>query len=91
MSTANPGLSILKLESAKNPKTRRTAYEKYEGRLNCNDSILGEILELRREIAGLLKYTTWADYAAETKMAKSTENVRKVPVFLAVVNASTNM
>lgn len=61
-----------------NRDTRRKIYLAFESRLeNENLSILKELLMLRAELANLKGYKTHADYAIETRMAKSTENVKK--------------
>ncbi|KAI0822328.1 metallopeptidase MepB [Trametes gibbosa] len=65
------------LKFASNPETRRAAYEGFEGRLAVNEPILKKILGLRREIADLLGYASWADYVTEVKMVKSAEGVGK--------------
>jgi len=64
---------------AQNPDTRRIAYSAYDGRLEINAPVLAQILDLRRKVAALLGYPTWADYATEVKMAK---NARTVIEFL---------
>ncbi|CAL1713196.1 unnamed protein product [Somion occarium] len=60
---------------AQNPETRRRAFEGYEDRLQINTPILDRILELRRKIAALLGYDTWADYRTEVKMVKNAKGV----------------
>jgi Zn-dependent oligopeptidase len=40
--------------------------------------LLEKALALRRKIAGLLGYQTWADYITEEKMVKSGKNVKDV-------------
>ncbi|KAL5513671.1 PRD1 [Sanghuangporus vaninii] len=60
---------------AQNPETRRRAFSSYENRLEVNVPILSKALELRREIAPLLGYSTWADFITEEKMAKSAKGV----------------
>jgi Zn-dependent oligopeptidase len=62
---------------AQNAETRRRAHESYEARLELNSPLLDRALELRRNIAGLLGYKTWADYVTEVKMVKSGDNVAK--------------
>ena len=44
---------------------------------SANSVTFDRVLELRREIAALLKYNTWADYITEIKMVKSGDNVEK--------------
>jgi Zn-dependent oligopeptidase len=41
-----------------------------------NRPLLGEAVEVRRRIAALLGYATWADYAMEVRMAGGPERVR---------------
>ncbi|KAK2465233.1 hypothetical protein APHAL10511_002587 [Amanita phalloides] len=60
---------------AENPETRRRAYEGYESRLAINAPLLDKALELRRRIAKLLNYETWADYRTEVKMVRSAKGV----------------
>ncbi|KAG6850281.1 hypothetical protein H0H93_015538 [Arthromyces matolae] len=60
---------------AQNPETRRRALEAHESRLKINVPILNKALDLRRKIAKLLGYKTWADYITEEKMVKSGKNV----------------
>ncbi|TBU62281.1 metallopeptidase MepB [Dichomitus squalens] len=62
---------------AENPETRRTAYEKYENRLAINKPIMAKFLDLRRQIAKLLGYPTWADYITEVKMVKNAKGVKE--------------
>ncbi|TFY78786.1 hypothetical protein EWM64_g5225 [Hericium alpestre] len=61
---------------AENPDTRRCAHESYEDRLAINVPLLDRALELRRKIAALLRYKTWADFVTEEKMVKSGKNVQ---------------
>jgi metallopeptidase MepB len=60
---------------AENPETRRLAHESYEARLKINVPLLDKALELRRKIASLLGYPTWADYITEVKMIKTASAV----------------
>lgn len=60
---------------AENPETRRLACEAYDRRLEINAPLLDKMLSLRRKIAGLLGYPTWADYITEVKMAKNSQTV----------------
>ena len=68
------------LKFAQNPETRRIAYSKHENRLTINDPLLSKALDLRRKIAKLLKYETWADYITEVKMVKSARGVTEVRI-----------
>ncbi|PPQ65870.1 hypothetical protein CVT26_000804 [Gymnopilus dilepis] len=60
---------------AENPETRKRAQEGHESRLAVNTPLLDKALELRRKIAALLGYKTWADYITEVKMVKSAKGV----------------
>ena len=58
-------------------------YEAFEDRLAVNEPVLSKVLDCRREIAKLLGYQTWADYATEIKMVKTAKGVEQVrPWFL---------
>ncbi|KAI0648050.1 Metalloprotease [Trametes meyenii] len=65
------------LKFAENPETRRIAYCGFENRLAVNAPIMSRILDLRRQIATLLGYPTWADYVTEVKMAKTAKGVEE--------------
>lgn len=67
---------------AENPETRRLALEASDRKLEINAPLLDRMLGLRRKIAGILGYATWADYVTEIKMAKNAETVVKVCTFL---------
>ncbi|KAG9227507.1 metalloendopeptidase [Pleurotus ostreatus] len=60
---------------AENPETRKRAQEAHESRLAINVPLLDKALELRRKIAALLGYDTWADYITEVKMIKNAKGV----------------
>ncbi|KAG6806558.1 hypothetical protein H0H92_010854, partial [Tricholoma furcatifolium] len=60
---------------AETPDTRRRLFEGYESRLENNVPLLNKALDLRRRVAKLLGYETWADYITEEKMVKSGKNV----------------
>jgi len=64
------------LKFAESPATRQRAFEAYESRLSINVPVLDKVLELRRKIADLLGYPTWADYVTEVKMAKNAKTVK---------------
>ena len=70
---------------AENPETRRIAYERFENRLAINEPIMSKFLGLRRQIAKLLGYPTWADYVTEVKMVKSAKGVKEVNLFTALL------
>jgi hypothetical protein len=74
--------SILQFKFAQNPATREKAYQSYEARLEINAPLLNKALDLRRRIAKLLGYPTWADYITEVKMIKSASGVVEVPTHL---------
>ncbi|KAF9046329.1 hypothetical protein BJ165DRAFT_1345534 [Panaeolus papilionaceus] len=61
---------------AENPATRKRALEGHESRLAINVPLLDKALELRRKIASLLGYKTWADYITEVKMIKSGQGIQ---------------
>ncbi|KAG2357602.1 hypothetical protein BDR07DRAFT_1453044 [Suillus spraguei] len=61
---------------AHNPATRRSAQEAYDDRLKQNVPLLEKALDLRRRIAAMLGYDTWADYITEVKMVKSAKNAQ---------------
>jgi Zn-dependent oligopeptidase len=46
--------------------------------LAINVPLLDKALELRRKIARLLRYPTWADYITEVKMIKNARGVTEV-------------
>lgn len=68
----------MKFDRANNPSTRKAAYLAHEARLAVNAEPLSTILRLRKEIAEVLQYDSWADYATELKMSKSAANVKEV-------------
>ena len=53
---------------AKSPETRRRAAIAAERRLANNVEILDEIVTIRRRLAEILKYHTWADFVTEEKV-----------------------
>ena len=71
-------LNLPQIKQAENPETRRIAYERYDSRLAINEPILAQAVNLRRKIAGLLGYATWADYITEVKMVKNGTSVVEV-------------
>ncbi|KAJ7784621.1 metallopeptidase MepB [Mycena metata] len=60
---------------ASRPETRQRAYEGHESRLAINVPLVEKFLALRRQIAKVLKYPTWADYRTEPKMVKTGHGV----------------
>lgn len=60
----------------KDDALRHELYQEFSQRAYpANASVLLEVLELRKELATLLGYPSWAAYAIEDKMAKSTDTV----------------
>jgi len=57
--------------------------------LAINAPLLEKVLDLRRQIAKILGYSTWADYITEVKMVKTAANVNTVRAFLMTVGKST--
>ncbi|KAF8843766.1 mitochondrial endopeptidase [Paxillus ammoniavirescens] len=53
---------------ANSPKMRQTAQEAFEARLANNVEHLNTALHLRKQIAEILQYDSWADYITEVKM-----------------------
>jgi Zn-dependent oligopeptidase len=49
----------------------------YEGKTIENVPVLDEIIKLRRELASILEFDTFADYVLDIKMAKNTKNVNE--------------
>ena len=82
MSGLTLGLGTHQFKFAENPETRRRAHEGYDDRLAINSPLLDNALNLRRQIAKLLGYPTWADYITEVKMVKTAANVHTVRTFL---------
>ncbi|KDR70896.1 hypothetical protein GALMADRAFT_254514 [Galerina marginata CBS 339.88] len=60
---------------AENPETRKRAKEGWESRSEINTPVFAKAMVLRRKIAHLLGYKTWADYVTEVKMVKSGKGV----------------
>ena len=60
------------LSYARRGDLRRKLYLEYTNRaMPDNLEVLGRLLALRHELAGLLGYTCWADYVTEDKMIRS--------------------
>lgn len=53
------------------PVMRQRAYEAHESKLVINVPLVTRVLDLRRRIATMLGYKTWADYITEVKMVKT--------------------
>lgn len=62
-----------KLNFATNPSTRKRAYEANESRLAINAPLFDKILGLRREIAAILGYASWADRVLDEKMVQTSK------------------
>ncbi|KAG6380319.1 hypothetical protein JVT61DRAFT_8428 [Boletus reticuloceps] len=62
---------------ANDPKTREAAQQAFDDRLANNVGYLDTALRLRRQIAEILQYDSWADYITEVKMVKSAANAKK--------------
>jgi len=66
------------LEQARRRDLRREMEFRHSNEARAvNEPILAEALEIRRRIAGLLGYPSWAHYAIEVKMAGSPDAVRR--------------
>ncbi|KAJ7599940.1 hypothetical protein C8J56DRAFT_909190 [Mycena floridula] len=63
------------LKFAKQSSVRQRAPEAYESRLSHNVPLFSKIINLRRQIAKLLGYETWADHVTEIKMVKTAAGV----------------
>ncbi|MBS1984319.1 MAG: Zn-dependent oligopeptidase [Bdellovibrionales bacterium] len=65
------------MENAKVAETRKKMVSAYYDRAaGTNIKVLDEILELRRQIAAVMGYPTWADYkTANGRMAKSAKDI----------------
>lgn len=67
------------LEKADNSETRKKAQLAFENRsAETNTKLLEEIIGIRREIAQLLGYKSWAEYKISKMSAKSVEKVKEV-------------
>ncbi|MCX5794115.1 MAG: Zn-dependent oligopeptidase [Elusimicrobia bacterium] len=65
------------MDLAQNSDLRRQLYMKYANRAAVeNMPILTEVLQLRRELAGVLGYKSYAHYAIEDRMAKTPDRVQ---------------
>ncbi|KAF8128561.1 hypothetical protein EV363DRAFT_1432961 [Boletus edulis] len=62
---------------ANDPKTREAAQQAFDDRLANNVGYLDTALRLRKQIAEILQYDSWADYITEVKMVKSAANAKK--------------
>ncbi|MCC6276833.1 MAG: Zn-dependent oligopeptidase [Oligoflexia bacterium] len=74
--TTKPTDYVQFMENAKNADARKRLQIKYENRAaNKNTQLLTEAIELRRQIAGLLGFKSWADYRTANRMAGSASKV----------------
>jgi Zn-dependent oligopeptidase len=66
------------LEQARRRDLRREMeLREFNAARAANEPILAEALEIRRRVAGLLGYPSWAHYAIEVKMARNPDAVRR--------------
>ena len=69
------------LKYSQNRELRKQMWEAYNSRAiggeNDNTEIVKQIIDLRIKIANILGYETYADYALENRMAKTTETVNE--------------
>ncbi|KAF9505096.1 hypothetical protein BS47DRAFT_1374338 [Hydnum rufescens UP504] len=61
---------------AHDPETRKRALQASESKLEINVPLLTKALDLRRRLAALMNYKTWADYVEEDKMIKTGDAVK---------------
>ena len=71
----------VKLKYAQNPETRKAILQASESKLEINVPLLTKALDLRRKLAKLMNYKTWADYVEEDKMIKTGKAVEEVKLF----------
>ena len=71
-------VSFAQFKFAENPETRKRAREAHASRLAVNVPVFEKMLDLRRKVASLLGYESWADYVTEIRMAKNAKNVVEV-------------
>jgi thimet oligopeptidase len=70
--TTNPPDTLPVMTYAKRATVREALWRAYRSRaFPANVEVLQQLLARRHELATLLGYATWADYALETKMAKA--------------------
>jgi Zn-dependent oligopeptidase len=62
-------------------ETRRRAWEASDSRLEINAPLVPKIFGLRRKMAKIMGYDTWADYITEVKMVKSAHNALDVRLY----------
>ncbi|KAN0094547.1 hypothetical protein V8E55_002834 [Tylopilus felleus] len=64
-------------DRANSPLTRQAAQTANDARLAVNVEPLSTMFRLRKEIAEILQYDSWADYVTEERMVKSAANVKE--------------
>ena len=69
---------MMQYKHARNPETRRRTLQASESKLEINVPLLEKALNLRRKLAALQQYETWADYVEEIKMIKTSQAVKDV-------------
>jgi len=69
---------MMQYKHARNPETRRRTLQASESKLEINVPLLEKALKLRRKLAALQQYETWADYVEEIKMIKTGQAVKDV-------------
>ena len=72
------GLGELQCGHAEDPETRKRAMQSSAFRLQRNVPVLDRIFDLRRQIAAIMGYPSWADFVLEERMAKNPKNVVEV-------------
>jgi thimet oligopeptidase len=76
LTTDSPDMSPV-MTYAKSPKLRRAMFLAYEQRAYpANQQVLMDLLKLRHELANILGFTTWADFATADMMMGSESNMR---------------
>lgn len=68
----------MQFKFAQDPETRRAAVLASESKLEINVPLLARAVDLRRQLAGLYGYDTWADYVEEPMMIKTSKAVKEV-------------
>ncbi|KAF8311667.1 metallopeptidase MepB [Cantharellus anzutake] len=65
------------LKHAQDPETRKEILQASESKLAINVPLLTKAIDLRRRLAKLMNYKTWADYVEEDKMIKTGKAVEE--------------
>ncbi|EDO18942.1 hypothetical protein Kpol_2002p12 [Vanderwaltozyma polyspora DSM 70294] len=63
------------LKSAKNPNTRKLAFNADQNKVPENEALFVDTLKLRNDLSTVLDYSNYANYNLEMKMAKNEETV----------------